>query len=159
MAMELDESVFSEALIAEFQQVNAQYGEVSNHLSDEPMEINSSAGSVVDREDSDGADLVREDEEAEKKRVNKFTCDCHFGPKSTACSTLFSRELLATTCMNCRELNRVQLDLVVLANLEAHQHCKDQESHRSHVDYYFCGHKVCKCTFLFVHSLTRCSFC
>ena len=76
-----------------------------------PLIYQTSTGTVVDREDrdSDGVDLVWEDEEAAEKKVDKFTCDCNFGPKSTACSILFGRELLATTCMNCRELNIAQL--------------------------------------------------
>ena len=47
---------------------------------------------VMDSEGSDGeGGEVWEDEEAEKKRIDGFTltktCECHFGPKSTACST------------------------------------------------------------------------
>ena len=92
----------------------------------------------------------------EKAKVDNFTaktCNCHFGPKSTPCSTLFDREIIAKTRMNCREMNKAQLTLVVLANLEAHQHHHDQESSRTHIDYYFHGHKVCKDLFLFVHSV------
>ena len=84
---------------------------------------------VMDSEgsDSEGGE-VWEDEEAEKKRIDGYTltktCECHFEPtcKSTACSTLFGRELIATTRMNCREVIKAQLDLVILANLETHQH-------------------------------------
>ena len=77
---------------------------------------------------SDGPDLVHEDVDEEKAKVDHFTaktCNCHFGPKSTPCSTLFDREIIAKTRMNCREMNKTQLDLVVLANLEAHQHHHD----------------------------------
>ena len=159
----MDDSVISEALVPEFQQVEVDY-QHSDQFENDAMEIDYSAGAVMDSaedSDSDGVpadlpDLVYEDEEAEEKRVLEFmtkTCSCHFGPKSTACSSLFDRELIATTRMNCREMTKAQLDLVILANLEAHQHYQSQELSRKSIDYYFHGHKVCKTTFLFVHSV------
>ena len=94
----------------------------------------------MDSEDSDSeGGEVWEDEEAEKKRIDGFTltktCGCHFGPKLTACSTLFGRELIATTCMNCREMTKAQLNMAILANLEAHRRHQDQECSRSHIVY------------------------
>ena len=89
----MDETVFSEALLDEFQQVNAQY-EGSYQLENEPMETELSEGSDVD-----SARLVWEDEDEEKKGVDDFmtkTCQCHFGPKSSACSNLFCREVGST---------------------------------------------------------------
>ena len=142
-----DGSVFSEALVMEFEQ--AERGYQGYHGPSDATETGFES-------DSDGPALVQEDEDDEKARVDNFmtkTCNCRFGPKGTPCSTLFDCELIATTRMNCREMTKAQLDLVVLANLEAHQHGHEQEAYRTHIDYFFHGHKVCKNLFLFVHSV------
>lgn len=147
----MDDSIFPDALLAEFREADAPY-ESSECNALDSMETDSDAEVGTDR-DSDARDVVEADEAMEEEQLDEFvakTCDCKFGPKSTACSTLFDREVIATTRMNCREMRKSQLDLVVLANLEAHQH---PHATRSHIDYYFGGHKVCRNFFLFVHSL------
>ena len=69
---------------------------------------------------------------------------------------MFPREVIASTRMNCKEMTKSELDLVILANLEANQ-CRDdtqgQEQPRYHISYWFHGHKVCKSTFLFMHAV------
>ena len=147
--------LFPEALAAEVLEVEAHY-EGPSQESGAPMEVDAAAGggSSDSGSDDDEAELVRHEDEAEELRINTFTaetCCCHFGPKSTACSTRFDRELIPTTRMNCREMTKAQLDVVILANLEAYQH--DLGSSRSHIDYYFHGRKVCKSTFLFLHAV------
>ena len=122
----MDLPLFPEALAADFLEVEAHY-EGPSQESGAPMEVDAAAGggSSHSGSDDDKAELVRHEDEAEELRINTFmaeTCCCHFGPKSTACSTRFDRELIATTRMNCREMTKAQLDVVILANLEAHQH-------------------------------------
>jgi hypothetical protein len=51
-----------------------------------------------------------------------------------------------------------ELDMVVLAHLDAHRHAstdgaQDQGSHRVVIDYYFQGKRVCKDTYRFVHAI------
>lgn len=116
------------------------------------MEVDSRTEAIADSDGSSGSDEASfgwEDKEAEKTKVEEFitkTYGWHFVPKSTSCSSLSSRELIRrTTRMNCREMTKSQIDLLVLANLDAHQHYHHQGSSRSHNDYHFYSHIVCKC--------------
>ena len=150
----MDDAIFSDALLAEFREADVPCESCERNAVDS-MEADSDAESETDGEnsDNDARDVVEADEAVEEDKLDEFlekTCECKFGPKSTACSTLFDREAIAVTRMNCREMRKSQLDLVVLANLEAHQH---PHAPRSHIDYYFGGRKVCRNFFLFVHSL------
>ena len=61
--------------------------------------------------------LLRSKDEAEDQHIEEFfhkTCNCHFGPRS-------GRDDIVSTCMNCREMTKADLDLVILANLDAHR--------------------------------------
>ena len=55
---------------------------------------------------------------------------------------LFSRSELSETRMNCLDLSRVELDILVLANLDAHHHSvssnasSNATSPRGCIDYY-----------------------
>lgn len=54
-------------------------------------------------------------------------------------------------------MSTIELDMLVLANLDAHRH-KNETSmpdsiKRTPVNYYFCGNRVCKETFLFAHGI------
>lgn len=50
-------------------------------------------------------------------------------------------------------MSSIELDMLVLANLDAHRHKSDKSSKRTPVDYYYGGKRVCKETFLFVHQM------
>lgn len=98
---------------------------------------------------------VREENEAEDGKINDFvgkTCRHTIGVNGTPCSCLFTRELVARTRMNCQDMTKAELDLVVLANLEANRKPGHDEL-RTHINYSLCGHRVCKKTFLFVHAV------
>ena len=119
----MDDAIFSDVLLAEFREADAPYGSCERNAVDS-MEADSDAEAETDGEnsDNDARDVVEADGEEKLDEFLEKTCECKFGPKSTACSTLFDREAIAVTGMNCREMRKSHLDLVVLANLEAHQH-------------------------------------
>ena len=110
-----------------------------------------------DNDESEGAHAsVREADEAEDASIDDFfrkTCSCKLGLKGAACSGLFTRDLVTSTRMNCLEMTKAELDLVILANLEANRRQAQDMSPRTHVNYWFCGNKVCKSTFLFIHAV------
>ena len=169
----MDVSFFSDELVNEFEQADAeyQYAQSPEEFDVPEMEVDSKAcaSKVIGTDNDDSADsddsdidsdvvyfLVGDEDKAEDGRIDEFiakTCGCHFGSRGTACSLLFSRELIASTRMNCREMTKQELDLVVLASLDANRRCDDNQGvPRSHINYWFRGHKVCKSSYLSVCS-------
>ena len=62
------------------------------------------------------------DDQEEKTAVERFiveTCKCQTGPGKTACSSQLSRETVELTKNNCRQVTREQLDLVIMAQVNA----------------------------------------
>lgn len=81
-----------------------------------------------DNSDSDDSEAIYafapEQDDAEDQRIEEFfrkTCGCHFGPRGVACCGQFPRDDIVSTCINCREMTKAHLDLVILANLDAHR--------------------------------------
>ena len=102
--------------------------------------------------------------------INDFLsegCSCSLGSGGSNCSNSFSREDISR--MNCKEMSNTELDMLVLANLDAHR-CSVNDSgasknagqslgekagtkRRANIDYYFHGKRVCKHTYTFVHAV------
>ena len=108
----MDDSFFSTALIDEFADADCEYvircskGEAE--FAEQLMEVDDSD---VDHSDENGdVDLsVREIDDAEDLKLNDFihkTCNCHFGPNGKACRSLFTRNEIATSRMNCKEMSK-----------------------------------------------------
>ena len=69
----------------------------------------------------EGEDVIETGEEVVGK-VKQFLqsgCACSKGPKSGPCSRQFSEDSVLTTLNNCLELTHGELDLVILANIQA----------------------------------------
>lgn len=105
-------------------------------------------------------------DQGEAERVEEFfseTCGCKLGPKSTPCSSLLCRELLVTRRNDCIQLESSELDLVILAQLQALRAHSDQPltehlsstPHRSYTVFYFQKLRICLKTFLFVHGISH----
>ena len=132
-------------------------------LDSEQMDVDSPRVCEMDDDSSDSDDgqalyaLAPEQDDAEDQRIEEFfrkTCGCHFGPRGVACCGQFPRDDIVSTRMNCKEMIKAELDLVILANLDAHRRCSDTEGQpRFHIDYFFHGKKVCKTTFMFAHAI------
>lgn len=133
-----------------------------DHASDSESESESSSGEgEVEVNVS-----LREEDEIEERVVDDFMakgCGCRLGPNKSSCSKLFSRTELSTTRLNCLEMSTAELDMLVLANLDAHRRNEssavctstlsipnDEHKARDPIDYYFRGKHVCKGTFFFV---------
>ena len=72
-------------------------------------------------EECNRVDLLVEPEQI-KEKVKQFLqagCGCSRGPKDDQCSCQFSEEAVLTNLNNCMELSHGELDLVILANIQA----------------------------------------
>lgn len=104
-------------------------------------------------------------EESDLSQFVSTTCDCELGPKKTPCSSFITRATYLD-CRRCMELGHDELDLVVLAQVQAHRtvpgqktvqksHHRLTEEFRPHTDYYIHGVKICHTTFLFLHCMSE----
>ena len=78
--------------------------------------------STTDKDKGEVHFSVWEEDEAEERQTNDFIVKgygCSLGPQKSA-SKYCTREEISTTQMNCREMSTTELDMLVLANLEAH---------------------------------------
>jgi len=131
----MEDSFFSAELRKQFELADAEYD-----CSDEmEVDIAASGGMPLRRsqrrsasestgdEDEMEANLsVREEDEAEEKLIDDFVakgCGCSLGPGRSTCSKSFSHEDISSTRMNCKEMSTTELDMLVLANLDAHRRC------------------------------------
>ena len=89
-------------------------------------------------------------------------CGCKLGPKKTACSSVISRHLATTTRNDCLQLERSELDVVILSQLQALRTHPDQPVQRQssglstqHTTFYFHTLRVCLNAFLFIHAINH----
>lgn len=181
----MDESFFSAELLDEFELADAEYrcdDEMDVATEDElPHRLHSVSDGDGEEDDKDlQANLsVQEVDGAENTLIDGFMvkgCGCSLGPGKSPCSKLLSREEISSTRMNCQEMSSTELDILVLANLDAHSHTGPGYSGASvspgqrfpihmslgnganvkrqvSIDYYFRGRHVCKATFTYVHAI------
>ncbi len=128
----MDDSFFSAELLGEFELADAEY------CYDDEMEVDIAQcqGVQLSKSESDVEELeddadvhvqanlsVREVDEAESTLVDGFMvkgCGCTLGPSKSPCSKPFSREEISSTRINCQEMSTTELDMLVVANLDAH---------------------------------------
>ena len=63
-----------------------------------------------------------ENETQMSARVRKFLqdgCKCSCGPRDGPCSSQFTEEMVMSNLNNCLELSSSEVDLVILANIQA----------------------------------------
>ena len=73
------------------------------------------------------AELVRSENDEIVEKVNKFLqagCGCSLGFKGGQCSQQFLEAVVLGNLNNCMELSHGELDLVILANIQAFT-CKE----------------------------------
>ena len=111
--------------------------------------------------------IVEHDEtnDEEQRRIARFLtsgCSCKL-LDGIPCSTQFTALMLQEACDECRQLTREQLDMVVMGKLHALCHRdpltqknKAQNSERkcTLTPYHFQGHRVCRDTFVFQHTMS-----
>ena len=106
---------------------------------------------------------------SEEQLLNKFVfegCGCKFGPKSSQCCHFLETSVMSKCRQDCLQLDSNELDLVVLSCIQSHLSLSDQATQcSSHHDtgfdsqkrseFFVCGVRVCRATFLFVHALSH----
>ena len=121
----------------------------SKPLCQEPLGSDSS--SVVD--------AVGQMDKLEAQRLNemvKKSCSCKLGPKGTACSLQFTREVITEQRENCRTLGNEALDMLVLGQFQAQ--ASDTTSsdafRQKYLTFFFQGKRICHKLFMFLHALS-----
>ena len=108
----------------------------------------------------------------EKGVVEQFFsegCGCHMGPKQSPCTLYMSKDLAVHARNDCLQLESDELDLVILAQLQAlrthpQQSVLDRRSSNNssticqHSTFYFHKLRVCLQSFLFVHAVSHVRF-
>ena len=106
----------------------------------------------------------------EKEKIEKFmadTCKCKLEEQREACSTILSRDDFYDSRNNCQELSSAELDLVILGVIQSSLHCgyvslsgrTEKHCERIRMVFFYHGRRICKETFLFLHSASRKRFC
>ena len=110
--------------------------------------------------------IVEHDEtNDEQRRIARFLtsgCSCKL-LDGIPCSTQFTALMLQEARDECRQLTREQLDMVVMGQLHALCHrdpltqknkAQNSERKRTFTPYHFQGHRVCRDTFVFLHTMS-----
>ena len=108
-------------------------------------------------------DTVEKATQEEDKKIDTFiykSCGCQLGLKNTPCSGLFTKEQLLDQRLVCLALEKSELDMVVLAQLQAFSNdteadAEQESAHRrNYIAFMFKGRRICRKTFLFLHALS-----
>lgn len=92
-------------------------------------------------------------------KLTKFLqdgCGCALGEKGSPCSVQFSEETVLFNLSNCLELTSGELDLVILANIQAFTRidCVGEKRNRSpRCSFHFQGRPICKDMFLHLYGI------
>ena len=111
--------------------------------------------------------IVEHDEtnDEEQRRIAGFLtsgCSCKL-LDDIPCSTQFTALMLQEARDECRQLTREQLDTVLMGELHALCHrdpltqkykAQNSERKRTFIPYHFQGHRVCRDTFVFLHTMS-----
>ena len=123
-----------------------------------------SYGELVETE----ASLDDQSEQATIEQLLRESCTCQLGPHGGACSSAVSKEAIVLTRNNCLQMARKELDLVVMAQINA---LRTPAVHRSlsaqwqddfrpsaQMKFFLQGIQVCQNFFLFVHAISKTRF-
>ena len=107
------------------------------------------------------AEITSEGKNSNKiiEKVTKFLqdgCGCALGDKGGPCSVQFSEETVLFNLNNCLELTSGELDLVVIANIQAFTRidCVGEKRNRSpRCSFHFQGRSICKDMFLHLYGI------
>ena len=112
--------------------------------------------------DSDLLDMLENDEIIAK--VEKFLqdgCGCSHGTKGRQCCQQFAKEAVLSNLNNCLELSHGELDLVVLANIQACTKIEilgEKRKRSSRCSFLFVNRPICKDMFLHLYGISYSRF-
>ena len=105
-----------------------------------------------------------ENKEEVINRVKRFLqegCGCERGPNGGPYSGYFSEETVMSNLNNCLELSSAELDLVILANIQAFtriNHIGDKRNRSPRCNFLFQSLSICKDMFLNLYGLSYSRF-
>ena len=152
-------SGITDELNSEFQQLEGEYGLGEGSVGDESMQsehepFTDDQGQPIDLDKS-----VEDQKEVEAiDKLYSSPC-CSLGPKKSACWSQFNRKAVVRAHRKTLELGKDELDLVILANIQAGRASSDLfstdedspgTSKRVAIQYNFGGRRICKTMFSFV---------
>ena len=173
--MELQEAalVSENSLEAELSLLEEEYFEGrESHAEDESSGMSSDNDGDPDRRSPPNTwtTEIRELDKEEEENVRQFsetTCGCS-KKQGSPCSSYFTQVELAEIRMSMAELERDQLDLVILAQINAHHYAEEVVGHRTEAEklqrverakdyttFFYRSHSICLKTFLFVHNIGK----
>ena len=87
-------------------------------------------------------------------------CGCHYGPKGDSCSQQFSEATINFNLNNVLELSHEELDLVILANIQASTRNEVIGKKRPHsrCNFMFQSKTICKEMFLHLYGISKSRF-
>ena len=149
------------------------FGERETEDNQEPENFfleESSSESGNENDEANSCIEIGEAELSEKEKIEKFiadTCKCKLAEQGAACSTILSRDDFYDSRNNCQELSSAELDLVILGVIQSSLNCGDvslsgrteKQRKRTRMVFFYHGRRICKETFLFLHSASRTRFC
>ena len=108
---------------------------------------------------------IDKEEERVTAEFARTGCSCKMGKGGTPCCLIFTKEYYDHHRSQCFELSKNELDLVILGqmtaaensspivlNSTAHRHpLKERE--RNYMNFFHKGHRICRNTFLFLHTI------
>ena len=139
--------------VSVFRDIEAEVNEVSNIVFNGGLDIGDMIVEQVETNDE------------EQRRIARFLtsgCSCKL-LDGIPCSTQFTALLLQEARGECRQLTREQLDVVVMGKLHPLCHrdpltqknkAQNSERKRTFTPYHFQGHRVCRDTFVFQHTMS-----
>lgn len=92
----------------------------------------------------------------EKTKFLRDGCRCHLGGNGGPCSEQFSKGTVLFNLNNCLELTSGELDLVILANIQAFTHIDHVAEKRKRspcCSFHFQGRPICKDMFLHFYGI------
>ena len=98
------------------------------------------------------------------EKVREFLkdgCKCSRGPKDGPCSSQFTEEAVIANLNNCLELSTKELDLVILANIQAVAHVENVGEKRGRsprCNFLFKSKSICREMFLTLYGLSYSHF-
>ena len=139
--------------VSVFRDIEAEVNEASDIVCDGGLDI---GGMIVEHDETN---------DEEQRRIARFLtsgCSCKL-LDGIPCSTQFTELMLQEARDECRQLTREQLDMVVMGQLHALCHrdsltqknkAQNSERKRTLTPYHFQGHRVCRDTFVFQHTMS-----
>ena len=162
-------------LEAEFNDAESEYqhGRLETHPDEIASEPEENSDEQKDGEEESGyiteGGLVKIkssfEDRTEQVKVDDFlseSCGCKLGPHHIACSSVVSKVAIVQTRNICLQMTRVELDLVIMAQInalrtQASDQPPSQHGHggfRPHMQFYFHGMQVYKKVFLFLYAIS-----